>query len=231
MGLFWFIAYYLGFIGSYIISSIITYLMDFYYLYPRISEEKRNTLNEIYRSVLPTVLFILTVVGMPTVYVVSLLINLLGFEFTYLKFIFDLLIMFIGADVVMYTTHRILHLPSLYIYHKVHHKITEPVGTATFYMHWIDFIFTAILPAVLPGILVSAHEVTMLMWVVLLIFNSVYISHGGFNISDKLHYYHHNKFTCNYGTGVFMDKLFGTHYEPKITSSKITSSKITSSKN
>ena len=117
------------------------------------------------------------------------------------------------VDVPFYFAHKLFHTRYLYKYHKIHHIIKAPVGISAFYMHPIDFIFGNIIPIFVPFIFLRLDYLTIHLWIILTIFNTVYESHGGFTNLSEFHDIHHKQSRYNFGTNVFMDNLFKTKKE------------------
>lgn len=117
------------------------------------------------------------------------------------------------TDFFFYSIHRLMHTKYFYKFHKIHHEIKAPIGITAFYMHPIDYIFGNLLPIYLPTLIVQADFITIHVWIILSIGNSVIVSHGGFINKSEFHDDHHKYFKYNYGTEIFMDKLFKTKKE------------------
>ena len=49
-------------------------------------------------------------------------------------------------DFTFYWGHRILHLPKLYRFHKIHHEFTNTTSIAVLYCHPVEHIFALMLP-------------------------------------------------------------------------------------
>jgi methylsterol monooxygenase len=115
------------------------------------------------------------------------------------------------SDFFFYIGHWILHLPAFYKkYHKKHHEITSPVGFSALYATTLDLYLANIIPVYLPMLILSSHPYTIILWMILTTGNAVFISHSGFEYFSNFHDYHHEKFTKNYGTNIFMDYVCGT---------------------
>jgi len=111
------------------------------------------------------------------------------------------------SDVLFYGIHYTLHLNPIYIaIHKLHHQITVPVGISAIYMTISDLYIGNITPLYLPLILIKACPLTIKIWMVGSTLSAVF-AHSGM-IKD--HDLHHSLVNVNYGTSLFMDKLFGT---------------------
>jgi sterol desaturase/sphingolipid hydroxylase (fatty acid hydroxylase superfamily) len=119
-------------------------------------------------------------------------------------------------DLFFYLTHRAMHLPFLYPYHKVHHSSTISMGLTQSYFHPVDFWLS--FPAfLLPPLLVSRHVVTWCIWNLAFTAESLTM-HCGYRFpflpwDTSVHDYHHSHphKPANYGAfwGIW-DKLFET---------------------
>lgn len=116
------------------------------------------------------------------------------------------------GDIWFYTLHRTLHHPLLYRFHKKHHEAKNPVGVLALYAHPFDAIVVNL------GSMMALH-----LWLRFSFFqimcigtmatvNTIVKSHTGRKTDE--HVIHHQRFTCNYGMSLFMDKLFGTYVAP-----------------
>jgi len=121
-------------------------------------------------------------------------------------------------DAHFYFAHRFLHaVPFVYKYvHAVHHRNTtdvEPFSGMT--MHPVEhmYYFACYFPLLLYSCF-CVHPF-VLMWTGVHVTLSPAASHSGFGDhwqSDRMHYFHHAYFECNYGTaGLPFDKWFGTY--------------------
>lgn len=208
-----FIIYYSVFIGTHWIINLITFLMDFYLKTPKINHLDNTTLKNIYVKIFPTVFFNVIILSFFCIYVITPYINIFNLEFSFIKMVFDMCFIMYMTDIFIYSSHRLFHTKLLYSWsHRIHHELYIPIGLGAFYNHWFDYIICVFIPTILPCILLSSHSYTVILWIIISVSNSVYVSHGGFMNNDTNHYYHHQKHLYNYGTGIFMDKLFKTIY-------------------
>ena len=206
-----YIFFYITFVLTYWIGSLITFMLDFIINYKRIINISKTELLNEYKKVIPTVFFNLHIVSLFVFFVCSPFSNILNLQFNVFKMVFDIFCSIFMIDFFLFLSHKIMHRRILYKWsHNVHHELKNPVGFAAFYNHWFDFIFAVMLPAIYPAIILSSHPYTALILMVLATTNAVFISHGGYDIKDKNHYLHHEKLNCNYGIGLYMDKLYGT---------------------
>ena len=114
-----------------------------------------------------------------------------------------------------YLAHKLFHTKYFYKFHKVHHQIKAPIGISAIYLHPIDLIFGNIIPIFVPFILLKPDFITIHLFNFFTIFNTIYESHGGFENLSEFHDIHHKLSRYNFGTDVFMDRLFKTRRELK----------------
>ena len=118
---------------------------------------------------------------------------------------------FVLIDIFFYLGHRIFHIGFLYRrYHKIHHEFKKPIAIAALYTHPVDCILANILPVLLPIIILNEGIIISNLWIITSTVNTIYISHTGEKNRSEFHDLHHEKFNYNYGTEIFMDRLFGT---------------------
>ena len=206
-----FIICYIIFTITYWILSLITFILDFLFDYKRVINIPKPELLNVYKKVFLTVVFNLHILSFFVLFLFSPLLNILNLEFNFFKMIFDIVCSVFMIDFFLFLSHRLMHCRYLYNWsHKVHHELKNPIGFGAIYSHWFDYIFAVLLPAIYPPLILSSHSYTVMLWIILATSNVVLISHGGYDMKDKNHYYHHEKFNCNYGIGLYMDKLCKT---------------------
>lgn len=133
--------------------------------------------------------------------------NFSGEDQNFITILYQLCTTRVLAEIFFYGAHYLLHQNSVYsIIHKLHHKITSPVGISAIYMTIWDLYLGNIAPLYLPLILIGACPLTMKIWLVGSTLSAV-VAHSGLIESHDLH---HSLVNVNYGTSLFMDWLFGT---------------------
>jgi len=122
-------------------------------------------------------------------------------------------ILHICGDIWFYTLHRICHLPTFYFLHKQHHEVINTIGILSLYAHPFDAIIINL------GSMMALHLILHFSFFQVMFIGSVatistiVTSHTGRGIySHQLHHVYRN---CNYGIGLFMDKLLLTYREEK----------------
>ncbi|KAI8086220.1 uncharacterized protein BX664DRAFT_335202 [Halteromyces radiatus] len=148
----------------------------------------------------------------------------------------QLAIFFIFEDFYHYSMHRFMHWPPFYKrVHKIHHEYAAPFGIAAEYAHPIETMIlgfgTVGGPLVYHGFASKVlnlgdewhlHLVTMLLWIVLRLFQAI-DAHSGYDFPWSLHNivpfwagaehhdYHHQAFIGNYASSFrWWDYIFGT---------------------
>ena len=118
----------------------------------------------------------------------------------------------IFADVWFYSLHRLFHSPGLYQFHKIHHEYVHPISFATFYAHPLENIVCNLMTVLIPAHFLQTSHWLISFWIMLVVLSSV-ISHSGEIVFQGIslhsdHDQHHKYFTCFFGNGLFMDRLF-----------------------
>ena len=219
------LVYYTIFNATYYISSAIVALYDYKYNY----DDKNNTndtnylnkiqqtdLNEIvttYKKIIPTVMLNTFVYSLPIIlYAGYYDTYIMTLPFDYKKCFLDLCFAFICIDPFFYFSHRLLHHKFLYnTLHKKHHEITKPIGMAALYSTGIEFYVGNIFPIFLPLYIVTTHPITLKIWTIFVIVNTIFFSHSGYKKMADFHDKHHQYFNTNFGTDMYVDKLMGTY--------------------
>jgi sterol desaturase/sphingolipid hydroxylase (fatty acid hydroxylase superfamily) len=174
-----------------------------------------NVLNDTYRKAINVVLKNSLIHIIPACLFLGVYEYGYSGDFSFLKFCFDVLVSRILVDIFFYSIHRLLHKNFFYhALHKKHHEITTPVGITSIYMTITDLYIGNILPIYLPLLILNSHPLTVKFWMIATTLNTVVFAHSGFKKIAEAHDYHHSHFSKNFGTDLFMDRLFGTyHYE------------------
>ena len=204
---------YILFNATFYITNAILFLIDYYKLLINYKIQTVDVMT-IYKKCIPTVLCNTLLCTIPLTLIFGFYeFHYIG-DFTLCKFTMDIGLSIVLTEILFYCIHRIFHLKMFYQFiHKKHHEITAPIGISTVYMTHIDFYIGNVLPIYLPMFLLYAHPLTVKLWGIITIINAIVIGHSGIKNISESHDYHHSLFNKNYGTNLFMDKLFGTFIE------------------
>ena len=190
----------------------IFYLIDYYKCYQKIQIDKEDKTMATYALSLPTVLMNTFVYMIPVALITGYYDDHHHGNFDLLRCLIDIAISMPLIDIFFYLGHRIFHINYLYGFHKKHHEIIAPVGITAVYMSPIDMYFGNILPLFTPIYLLRSHPITVKIWVLIVLSNTICVAHSGCQSLSEFHDYHHYAFNKNYGTDIFMDRLFGTYH-------------------
>ena len=163
--------YYYTFIGTYIFWSFITFFLDLYSSWNKQSyfqKIKLKTSREVltlYKKITPVVFYNVIIASFPFSLSLPYLINLKNRKTIYIESFFDIIFSVLGADFFIYYTHRLLHFPCFYRYHKKHHELKEPIGLGALYVSITDLYLGQLLPSILPSILLSSTPFTVHIWI------------------------------------------------------------------
>lgn len=69
-------------------------------------------------------------------------------------------------DFMFYWGHRALHHRWLYRFHKMHHEFKDTSIITSYYVHPVEILLTAIIPAATPAALFNMHYYTWIMWLI-----------------------------------------------------------------
>ncbi|KAH8895718.1 sterol desaturase [Thozetella sp. PMI_491] len=129
------------------------------------------------------------------------------------EFVRDLILCFIGREILFYYAHRLLHIPKLYrAVHKVHHRFTAPVALSAQYAHPVEHILSNTLPIAIPPMALRSHILTMWVFlaVMLLETSTVHSGYDFFAGAARKHDAHHKLSNVNFGGRGWLDWLHGT---------------------
>jgi sterol desaturase/sphingolipid hydroxylase (fatty acid hydroxylase superfamily) len=116
-------------------------------------------------------------------------------------------------DIWFFTTHRLIHYPLLYKWiHKFHHQFTAPCAPACMYANPIEFMIGNVMGIIIGPCITNCHPMTTCFWLVYALVSTSCTHSGYILLGAQGHDWHHEHFHYNYGTNVFMDKLFATKF-------------------
>ncbi|KAK8215255.1 hypothetical protein M8818_002267 [Zalaria obscura] len=125
----------------------------------------------------------------------------------------DFTLCVLGAEIIFYYGHRLLHHPRFYSrIHKKHHQFTAPIAPTAQYSHPLEHILSNVIPLALPPQILQCHIITFWLFLGCALFETVTV-HSGFDFFSgcvRMHDLHHEKFSINYGSLGFLDLAHGT---------------------
>lgn len=131
--------------------------------------------------------------------------------------IFKFILSYIVTELWFYHTHIFAHHPSIYKHlHKLHHKFKHPYALTALFCTGYEAIIINTFAGGLGPVLFQMETPYIYFWFVIISINAT-VTHSGYKISylfDGTHDLHHTDFNCNYGTSIYLDKLYGTYKEP-----------------
>lgn len=142
---------------------------------------------------------------------------------------FDLIIKYgsllILSDIWFYYTHRLMHSPYLYKFHKQHHEFIHPYALAGLYCSPLEMVFVNQISISLPIQMLDYNTTEIMVFSGLIALN-VLKGHSGiqfywcdpkwfhkmmvFFFGNKMHDIHHEYMNCNYGNLYFLDLIHNT---------------------
>jgi len=201
---------YLLFNAVFYITNGILFLIDYYRVLINYKIQSTDPIIT-YKKCIPTVLCNTLLCTIPLSLIFGFYETAYTLDFVFRNLVMEIVISRIFTEILFYGIHRIFHLKGLYqLIHKKHHEIIAPVGISAVYMTPIDFYIGNVLPIYLPMFILQAHPFTIKIWSIITIVNAVVSGHSGFKYISEGHDYHHSLFNKNFGTDLFMDRLFGT---------------------
>lgn len=209
--------FYFSFIISYFVSGLYSLYKEYIYFFNstpnKIQDINKREIVDTYYKVYPVVLKNLLIYSLPCClgfyYIMPDNIFIIEDFFTLYTF-YNIILLRIFTEIFFYIFHKIFHFKLFYKYHKIHHRIKSPIGISAIYAHPLDLYFGNIFPIFLPCLLFYTNIITIHLWIFITTWNTINISHSGFDKISNFHDNHHKYFKCNFGTGLFMDKLLGT---------------------
>ena len=128
-------------------------------------------------------------------------------------FAIHVLLSLLIGDAIFYSTHRLMHHPWFYKYHKLHHNFSKPHMFAGVYAHPVEFIISNHLAMMIPFKLVQIHHPWWIIIESIVVSTNILKSHSGYEsiwTGSPIHNLHHDKMNCNYGFLYIHDLMFGT---------------------
>lgn len=213
----YFILFYVNFLVTYSVTGFFCFHNDMKKLENKIQITTREECLKLYKKSINLVTFNI-LVTVPSffisfsyfynMYIGSLISTDFFNVFDILKFFCNIILI----DIFFYLFHRLFHCNFLYKrYHKKHHEFIKPVSISALYNHPIDCIFGNVLPVMLPIFILREGFLISNIWITICVIDTIYLSHYGSHGESEFHDLHHEKFNYNFGTKLFMDRLFNTY--------------------
>ncbi|KAH7311612.1 fatty acid hydroxylase superfamily-domain-containing protein [Stachybotrys elegans] len=125
----------------------------------------------------------------------------------------DVTLCILLREVLFYSSHRALHMPSVYRrIHKTHHKFTAPVSFASQYAHPLEHLVSNAAPIAIPAAALHVHVVTLWVFMVWQLLETA-TTHSGYDFlagAARKHDRHHERFDVYFGGIGILDWLHGT---------------------
>jgi len=224
---------YTTLVVSYAINSLVGYVLDTNHVFEehKIKNRTKDEYHIIYKKCLPRVLVNVGLWSLPYIMGFIYLNDYINggynqYQYNYkilnvTKFIWLYIASYLITDIVFFTGHWLMHTKNLYRYHKIHHEIKNPVAISALYMHPVDLYFSNLSPIGISALILNLNIPTIQILILIQIFFSVSIAHGGYKHISFNHNIHHTLIKYNYGLSgykICMDTLCKTEYiEPLIT--------------
>ena len=122
------------------------------------------------------------------------------------------LICIVIAEIVFFYTHKLLHCPLLYKYHRLHHEFIEPCASSALYCHPIEAVFSNQLAVTIGPAITGMSLVEIGIWSIFCAINTIK-AHSGLRknyFNSRYHDLHHSKRNVNFGFLYLLDILHGT---------------------
>jgi len=114
------------------------------------------------------------------------------------------------TDIFSWIIHKAMHSPWFYKHiHSQHHEFYAPYALVAFYCHPVENLCFNLGNVVGPLFVYQPSFLLGKIWAFLALVNSVRA-----HAMEGSHDYHHRFLKVEFGTSVFMDRLFGTCYIP-----------------
>ena len=123
------------------------------------------------------------------------------------RFLFSILV----TDAWFYFSHRLLHMPKFYKWHKQHHQFYIPYPAVALYANPVEAIFCDAMSVGLAPAMIKMGMYEFQVWMIFMAIHSLLL-HSSYKYGSE-HTYHHGKITGNYGLFFIIDRIMGTYHE------------------
>jgi len=126
--------------------------------------------------------------------------------------LYRILISLLLVEIVFFYSHKILHHPYFYKYHRIHHEFIQPCSSSAMYCHPIEAVFCNQLSVTLGPAITGMSTESLLLWTIFCAINTIK-AHSGMSFSyfnSKYHDIHHKKRNVNFGFLFLCDIFHGT---------------------
>ena len=183
-----------AFLGSYLIASSVTFLIDISYPELRKPNPKEKNIPDLTGN---TLVHYSQLMKIGVVNILSSVPVFWNYEYLTQNqknsnpLLYNMIGWLLITDLLFYIIHRIFHLPSFYQYHSLHHSYTYTYGPSALYCSVEEFFLSNLLPNLISFQMLSLSHSEILILIVTQTFYTVIVSHGGYKIFVNGHQKHH----------------------------------------
>ena len=122
------------------------------------------------------------------------------------------LLWYLIAELWFALSHRMMHTPKLFRFHKQHHTDTSPpTATDALNCGLVELFFVNTLTVMLGPLLFPSTYWVTVAWICAAVYNAFW-SHSNIRGKSDTHSLHHRYYYINFGTGFYiLDRLMGTY--------------------
>jgi len=129
-------------------------------------------------------------------------------QFTIYRFLVSMVV----TEVIFFYTHKILHLPGLYKYHKAHHLFVEPCAFSALYCHPVEAVLCNQVAIAVGPLITGMGLYEIMVWSVLAAINTLKAHSRSKKpfFNSRYHDIHHQEHNKNFGFLYILDIAHGT---------------------